>query len=238
MMTKVINTVHYPLISGERTEKLDLLTHLIINSVQPLVLCGPKGIGKTKLLETLKDRKKNSWYCCSILADTNTTLDSILEQITSSTELHRVALLIDNAGLLSPGLITTIIEYALKNPLLRVVFVLTPDELFIKIRTDKLIDDCYFIEIPPLSEKQCGDYLRYLATQTWAKIPINAINESLVETVYRQTQGIPAHILNQLPKFSRVAKNRDYSLWWLILAVSILVFIALGMQWLSTNGYL
>ena len=57
------------------------------------------------------------------------------------------------------------LTYAAKNPVLRVVFVLTHDDLDVKITSDSAIDDCHLIEIPSLSEKQCGDFLQYLATK-------------------------------------------------------------------------
>ena len=46
------------LITLERFQKLDLLIHLITNLKSSLVLCGPKGIGKTRLLTELKISKK------------------------------------------------------------------------------------------------------------------------------------------------------------------------------------
>jgi len=251
-MNDTLTSADCPLISRERTAKLELLLHLIANSVQPLVLCGPKGIGKTQLLEILKERKKNTWRCSTITADISTNLDTILAQIVHSTGTDKTAslreltnlsggqgksvVLIDEAGCLPPGEITRVLEYALANPTLRLVFALTPDELFIKNRTDPIIDDCYFVELPLLTRKQCGDYLQLLAAKPWVRLPINQITEHLVETIYLESQGIPGRIIKQLPHIS-IAKKHDYALWLLIAAVLALVAIALAVQWLSGSGY-
>jgi len=44
--------------------------------------------------------------------------------------------MIDEAGHLAPGLINTIIEYAAKNPVLRVIFTLSHDDLNVKSSSD------------------------------------------------------------------------------------------------------
>ncbi len=144
--------------------------------------------------------------------------------------------MIDEAGHLAPGLINTIIEYAAKNPVLRVIFVLTHDELDVKNRSDSAIDDCHLIEIPPLSEKQCGEFLQYLATKPRSQITFNEISDDMIETVYRETQGIPGRIIAELPDFEG-AKQSDNSLWILVAAVAGLVALALVIQWFSASEY-
>ena len=239
-------------ISKERSEKLELLIHLVANSSQATIVCGPKGIGKSTLVKALIERKKNAWQHCLLSATADMNFDAIIAQIAEitgeainnplkkhnqETSHNKFVLFIDDAGLLVPGVFTQLLEYALKNPSLRLVCNLTPDEIFIKNRTDAIIDECYFIEIPPLSEKQCGDYLLYLATKSTIKLPINAITEHLTATVYRNSQGIPARILEQLPQLV-TSKTIDHALLLLIAAVAILVAIALAAQWLSATGHL
>ncbi len=57
----------HSLISQERTRKLELLIHLISNSRQALVVCGPEGIGKSTLLKVLQERKVESWLYCPVV---------------------------------------------------------------------------------------------------------------------------------------------------------------------------
>lgn len=257
-MNEPINTVDYSLITQERTQKLELLMHLIANSTQPLVVCGPKGIGKTTLINILLERKVDTWRYCPVQGNACSSFEHLLEHIAdvlqadkasqpapSLTRLFqqlesrhkKLVLIIDDAGHLAPGLITAIIEYASANPALRAVFALTPDEIYIKTRSDRIIDDCYFVEMPLLSEKQCGDFLQQLSAKSWMRLPLNTISDSVIETVYRETQGIPARIIAQIPNLA-TARNGDRALWVLIAAVVVLVAIALGVQWLSSSGYL
>ena len=144
--------------------------------------------------------------------------------------------MIDEAGHLAPGLINTIIEYAAKNPVLRVIFVLTHDDLYVKNTSDLRIDDCHLIEIPPLSEKQCGEFLQYLATKPRSQVPFNEFSDGMIEAVYRETQGIPGRIIAEFPNLEGI-KQSDNSLWILIAAVAGLVALALVIQWFSGSEY-
>ncbi len=249
----------YSLITQERAQKLDLVMHLIANSNQSLVVCGPKGIGKTTLIKILLERKNDAWQYCALQGVLDLSFENILGQAAvavkkaDKTDAHaldparlleqlesqrnKLVLIIDDAGQLAPGLITALIDYAAANTALRLVFALTPDEVYIKIRSDRVLDDCYFVEIPPLSEKQCGEFLQQLSAKSWIRLPVNTISESIIESVYRETQGIPERIIAQRPSLA-IAKKSDRALWLLIAAVVALVAIALGVQWLSASGHL
>jgi DamX protein len=148
----------------------------------------------------------------------------------------KIVLMIDDAGYLAPGLINSIIDYAAEYPVLRIIFVLTHDELDLKNSSDSAIDDCHLIEIPPLSQKQCGEYLQHLATKTRSQIAFNEINDDMIEAVYQQTQGIPSRIIAELPAFNNNAR-RDNSLQLLVASVVGLVVLALGTQWFSASEY-
>lgn len=246
------NIVDHSLITRERAQKLELLIHLISNSSQALVVCGPVGIGKTTLLKVLQERKITAWLYCPIQGNADLDFEKIRETVSQSLKqdksvhsatrtleqregLHKkMVLMIDEAGLLVPGLISKIIQYAAARPALRVIFVLTHDDLYVKNRTDSVIEDCYLIEIPPLSEKQCGEFLQYLSTKYRAYASLNSINESMVETIYRETHGIPGKIIAEVPSIGNSGK-RENSLWLLIAAVAGLVAVALGIQWFSSS---
>ncbi len=244
----------YPLITRERTEKLELLTHLTANLAHAIVVCGPEGVGKTYLLKSFQDNAATSWLVCRVQGDLQLSLDKV-KGILAETLIDRKAekmpgthfkflpqafdrlarqdakavLIVDDAGQLAPGVIEKIMSYARGEPVLRVIFILTHSELYLKNGTDPSIEDCYQIEIPPLSEKQCGEFLEYLSTLPNPRIQFNAINEDRVAALYRETHGIPGNILKQLPKPVSY-KQTDRSVSILTFAVIGLIAVALGVQ--------
>jgi len=245
------------LITEERTRKLELLIHLLSNSRQALVVCGPEGIGKTTLLKVLQEHKVESWLYCLVQGNTDLSFEEIQERMVQAIRQDKsdkqvqqgisgifvqlenrhkkIVLMIDDAGYLAPGLINTIIEYAAANSFLRVIFVLTHDDLYVKYKSDNAVDDCYFIEIPPLSERQCGEFLQHLA-QAQGQVSFDAVNDAMIESIYLETQGIPGRIIAELPDVV-VAKQSENPLSILVGAVAGLVVIALGVQWYSASEY-
>ncbi|WP_404357359.1 SPOR domain-containing protein [Methylotuvimicrobium sp. KM1] len=211
------------LITAERAQKFELLIHLIINFNRPLIVNGPTGIGKSTLLAVLREQRPVEGHYCFMTGDHQLNFAEIQERLRSFLETEQPAckgfslddaialleqkklkliLMIDNAGKLIPGLIDALSEYALANPALRVIFSLTQDELYIKSRSDRSVEDCHFIELLPLSEKQCRDFLQNLSGKPDAPISFNAVSDIMVEYVYRETHGIPGKIVAQLPRLS------------------------------------
>ncbi|MDD5460821.1 MAG: ATP-binding protein [Methylococcales bacterium] len=251
------------LITQERTQKLELLIHLLSNSRQPLVVCGPEGIGKTKFLNVLQQYQIEPWLYCFVQGNADLNFEEVQErtaQVLKQGKTNRpvqklpgvftrlenrhkkkVVLIIDDAGYLAPGLLNTIIEYAAANAFLSVIFVLTNDDLYVKYKSDGAIDDCNFIEISPLSERQCGEFLQHLAVQPNHPVSLNVVNDEMIENIYRETEGIPGKIIAQLtgavaPEQAAEQKSEN-SLPILVGAVAGLVIIALGIQWYSASDY-
>lgn len=243
------------LITQERIQKLDLLMHLLANLTQALVVCGPEGIGKTTLLKVLQDRKVSSWSYCPLQGNSELSFEKILGLIASGinqekqksdrplsallahyeSQNKKIILMIDDAGVLVPGLITTLIQYAAANPVLRLILVLTHDDLYLKNGTDRIIEECHFVEIPPLSEKQCGVFLQNLAAKPFAKIAFNSINEGFIEKIYRETHGIPGRIIADLPDIASSKPVQNPTLM-LVFAVTALIAIAFFIQWFSASN--
>lgn len=243
------------LITRERTEKLELLVHLLANLTQMLILIGPKGSGKTLLLKILQERKTESWQYCSISGTTDLSFENIQKSLkellqqdqsykniqhltktfTRIESQRRIVLIMDDAGLLEPGLINRITHYAAAHPLLRVIFALTPDDLFIKNASDSAIDECLLVELPLLSEKQCGDFLQYLSTKPWACLTSATIDEQRKAAIYKQTHGVPGRIIAEITRLAAPRKAEN-SLLILSIAVAALVVIALGVQWFSASA--
>lgn len=242
-----INKPAQTLITKERTQKLDLLIHLLSNLTQALVVCGPEGIGKTTLLKILQERNTESWRYCLIQGNAAISFEAIQEQLLKSQpssaapgrpagQYKQVVLVIDNAGALVPGLIAAIIQYAAASPILKVVFALTHDELQVKRVSDRAIDDCHIIEIPSLSEKQCGDFLQHLSTKPYANVSFNAIGDNMVAHIYRETHGVPGRIIDKISGLSAGAKPGGKLKRGLVLAVAAAIAIAVGVQWLLSSA--
>lgn len=241
------------LISRERTHKLELITHLMLNSRQALVICGQRGIGKSTFLNALQDRKQDSIIYSLINADRALSFENIQEQLAKTIKQHckstqatialgyfsllesqhkTLILLIDEAGQLAPEQINTLINYAAKNPALKLVFALTHEELEEKNSSDKELDHCHIIEIPPLTEQQSNDYAQHLMADS-SDIADDITEEQLAH-LYFDTNGIPGLIKAKLLKLDETEQQQK-SLRILLAAVAGLVVIALATQWYSTS---
>jgi len=243
--TDQANKAAQSLITKERTQKLDLLIHLLSNLTQALVVCGPEGIGKTTLLKVLQARKAESRRYCLIQGSADLSFESVYDQLFKAQsdksgqyedQYKQVVLIIDNAGELVPGLITAIIQYAAGNSVLRVIFALTHDELQMKRGSDRAIDDCHIVEIPPLSERQCGDFLQHLSTLPYANLSFKAISDNMIAHIYRETHGVPGRIIAEISGLPVGTKQGGTLKWLLVLAVAVAIAIALGVQWLISSA--
>ncbi|MCX7107334.1 MAG: hypothetical protein NTV66_07120 [Methylococcales bacterium] len=241
--------------SQERTRKLELITHLLANSEQALVVCGLESLDKTNFLNDLKNKLISCIYS-QVEAKENLTFDQIQEQAVNSInpskkpeknarvlsigfsrfEHHhqKLVLVIDNAGHLAPGLINTLINYAIQSPFLRVIFILTHDELDLKNNTDSALLDCCLIETEShLKENSDSDLIDHIELASQSQ---HNINEAITENHYLESQLIPGHMLYKIPAKEGVRKN-DHSLKILIAAVVGLIVLALVTQWYSASKY-
>ncbi|MEI8208526.1 MAG: ATP-binding protein [Methylococcales bacterium] len=224
------------LITQEITKHLELVTHLLNNSRQALIITGPNGVGKSTFITILQERTTDSLRYCVIQGDKSLNLDKIQEHLLSITKQHRnkkTVLIIDDAGHLDAGLIDELVDYTLRNPALRILFVLTHDELDFKVNFDKGIDDYYLIEIPPFTIEQWGRYLYLVSSQARSLLALNDITDDLIDATFLETQGIPGKMMTELPAIK--SKEHAYSLKLLIAAVIGLIILALLTQWLSQN---
>lgn len=242
------------LITLERSQKLDLLIHLLTNLQQSLLVCGPTGIGKTTLLQTLHDTRKEVWQLCLLPGSSALSFESIINQLSqflnlSGSGIHfdlsslrafcakqKVVLLIDDAGELMPGLIGELVDFAESLPGLRLVLAMTHEQFHQQSATDKALDGCHLLELPPLTQKQCLEYLQNLSAQPGALLSFNAVTDALVEELYRQTQGVPGKILAELPKFEhyQAQQSRRLGLWFgLLIIVAAAGFVA--EKWLPSD---
>ncbi len=244
-------------ISDEREQKFDLLVHLVTNLNKPLIICGPNGIGKTTLLTQFQLLKSSIWPVLYLTASDQLSFEAIqqkiwrflLQEMKDTVEAQslnqmlqdmeelnqRLVLIIDDAGKLMSGLMTSLMQYTARYPSLRIVFALNNDELKIKSSLDQSLGTCHFIEIPPLSLLQCRDYVQNLVTGSsklgadfgGKVVSDSRINEVTMTQIYKNTQGIPGKIVQELPTLLS-ANAMKGSTWIYILVIASVVTIGVG----------
>jgi len=233
-----------PLITKERMQKFELLLHLIPNLKQHIVLSGATGIGKTLLLDMLYDIDSETWQCCFVQGNAELSFEMIETKLTQAMlrnqyesldsafhdfkEQHKkIVLIIDDAGLLVSGLMTTLIEYAASQSALKLIFSLSHEAQSTHHKTDKALEHCYLLEMPALNKRQCGYFLRHLAAKprTYTTLPID---DKLLEKIYHETHGVPGRIIATFSKLS--SKNQHTQTKWIpvfvgfgVLAVAIAI---------------
>lgn len=233
------------LLSLERIQRFELLMHLLANLQQPLVLCGAAGIGKTTYLGLLADKAFDNWQVVSIQAGKGLDYGGIIAHIAEQTALahaseHAVAealqqrahaegllvLLLDNAGKVDPGAITSLWQLARHHPALRPVLALRPEEIQRKTISDGLaLGDCHFIDIPALDEAGCEAFLQRLASRPPRLLALDEINSNRVRTLQQASQGVPGHIVALLKPAGSPARRsavRGYA------GLALAVLAALG----------
>jgi DamX protein len=242
------------LITVDRSQKLDLLIHLLTNLQQSLIVCGPDGIGKTTLLKTLESSHSDIWPICTLSASSALSFESAVNHLSRFLELstssvtfdlspiraycskQKVVLAIDDAGELMPGLIGELIDFADSLPGLRLIFALSNDELTAKTGSDAALDDCHLIELPPLNQRQCLEFLQNISAQPDTSLSFGAINDELVEDLYQRTGGIPGKLLAELPKIQHYQsrQQRNLLLWVALSAAWVPAIFAISQWWPST----
>ena len=236
------------LITVDRSQKLDLLIHLLTNLQQSLIVCGPEGIGKTTLLKTFENGHKDIWPICFVQGSSALSFESVVSQFSRFLNLsnssvnfdltalrafcskQKVVLIIDDAGDLMPGLLGELMDFADSLSGLRLVFALNNDALQARTASESAINDCHFIEVPPLNQRQCLEYLQNLSAQPNSPISFAAVTDALVESMYRKTLGVPGRILAEFPKLKQAKgpQTSKVGLWLGI--VGIVVATGLAVQ--------
>lgn len=241
-------------ISQQRMQKLDLLTHLISNLTQSFVIYGPNEVGKSKVLAELQQTKKNNWTIINIQAAGDLTIEIIEKQILDSLiplnsgykfqkltailpelqeQRERVVLLIDDAGLLAPDVISAVMNCAVNNEGITVVLSLTEEQLELKRYADELIDGCHFVAIPPITENQCTELLKKLSLKGMS---IFSSDDSyfLSEKLFLKTQGLPGKITTEISVLTCSNAIKSYK--WLLLVGFVVAVMVAGLKYLMNEG--
>lgn len=258
-----------PLIAPARQQKFELLLSLITTQQQSLIVCGPEGIGKTTLLNRLakSSNKRQLWNY--IECEDSLTLSEIVTHLSSVLSLrnerdrstktlkiaqklvaqlskisangHTVMLILDDVGQLQAGVITKLLTFARQCKGLQLILSITPNDLFIKRTTDYVIDECYVVEIPPLTEQEievfAQNYIQNNRDLKW----IGSISQSVATEIYHRSQGIPGlavqEIVGMSPQTSTLSGEfKPRHLLWLGLLGLIGLSIWGGLSYLGRFG--
>lgn len=229
----------FDFLSPERQQKYDLLVHLLANLGQPLFLSGPGGIGKSTFLRHLHEHPPPGWRICLSEASPELNLEQVQQALTRwlgirdasqqsllryletlSQQDETVVLALDEVRSMIPGVLDAVCRFAAQYPALRLVAALRPDDLYIKAVTDPwAVGEAHVIELPPLTESQCTDYLNRM----WTRLGRSGEpDQAAALEIYRRSHGIPARFCQEMLDLV----GRPPMRWHLALAKP--VYLALG----------
>lgn len=207
------------LITDERAGAFELLVYLIANLKSPLLVYGPPGIGKTRVLHMIKDRYSAGCTVCYIGATNIQKLAQIEKRLltaaSKATEIEsgtgleqclrnfagknrQLVALIDNAVSLPGGHLDTLYDFADKHAALRLVLAMTSEEVDRRKTTDPMLAKYHIVEIPPLNAEQCGEFLQRIYELRSQPETSEPISKALKGKIFRNTLGIPGRIISTL----------------------------------------
>jgi len=187
----------------ERQQRLDLITHLIPNSRQPILLRGPTESGKSYFLEQFRHQAPKGWPVCTLDADelAISPLDALelalnqLEGGDKSIQARLVAwshvdktliVIIEDVHNLDEGCLKALFQLSEQYSCLRLL-ASSSENL-----GESIESGCQLIDLEPFSQKQTSEY---------AKCRVNAkgldfINLAGIDEVvlFIETGGLPGRI--------------------------------------------
>lgn len=243
------------LLSEARSRKFDLLLHLAVNLAQPIVVSGPEGMGKTLFLKRLESGARPFAAPCYLAATGATSYEAIVEYLRQAAlrelgsngsaelgfselmahyarERRLLILMLDNADLLLPGLLSALWDLARQNPALHLVLALPSQAWARKFATDApALRDAQPLEIPSLTPAEFAAFLKRLA----AEQDDPAAGRALAELGRNTASGNPGAALRLLePSAPSVAAGNApkplRGLW--VGGAAVLALLVSGAAWL------
>jgi len=203
----------------ERTQRLDIILHLIENiEIIPLVR-GPEGIGKSTLALRVRQSAAESWSVCLLEADASLSPERLLANIyrcfgwvdqqadalealvdcfeTMRDEGQVPVLLIDDAHLLPASALIILLRLFERQrggePLVSIVL-FADEQIDLLLATPQLRimtpQAIQIIDLPPLNRDDATRFMRFLLQQEGVPVEIG-VDETRLTKLYRTTRGIP-----------------------------------------------
>lgn len=239
------------LLSIERTQKLDLLAHLVTNLPDTLILRGDSGSGKSSLLKAAMQKGLNSNDVLLLNAELSLSFESIqyelLQFLNKKYQLDsrsiadvlidyekqgkKLVLIIDDAGFLLTGLINALVNYAKEHSALKLVFALTSDEILIKSQTDGLNNGCHYIDLLSLNYAQTSVFVQQLVAVGDTQYIEKDINSAFLQEIYTETVGNLGAIQTFLKKRKKGYFNSPATLILLISLVAVVSTVISSFLW-------
>ena len=209
-----------------RKQRLDILLHLAQYTNELLVIIGEKGMGKTMFMQQFINQTRDHWKTCQIEGHPMMTEEQFLQRVYRGFDIAHasnnkismlsnlkkrldnllqqalpVILVIDDAHLFSPGILSLILDIAsIKNSTSKTsVRVILFSEPQIKITlAEPELDEKHRliirkIDLPPLNEAHTGYYLHHRLSQAGMEAE-QFLTKSTVAKIFKQSHGIPQKI--------------------------------------------
>lgn len=171
----------------ERTERFELLQHLIENTQQLIYVRGPDGIGKTTFAKQLEQALFKQYEVVSLIANDCTHMLSAIMDNMPAVEVQEAdysgisfLLLIDQAEQLTSLDLQSVL--ALQDKGCRVVFFGTGD-----FNAAVTLPSIQYIDIPPFDAEQM---VEFLVTRGHM-----GLDEKAISRLYQQTAGVPGELV-------------------------------------------
>jgi hypothetical protein len=196
-------------------DKLELLLHLIANLPRSILLLAPAGADKTGLLRQVQARAHAAWTVCYLVATPNHGYERILDEMllvlrrpgqalpegpveavlaerlaSLESQGRALVLLLDDAGVLMPGLLSALCQFARLHAPLKLVFSLSPEEMAGKAVGDALaLADAHVVRLP---EREAAD-VRPVAPVALAEAHAGK-NETQISGQSSGSRAAPPHV--------------------------------------------
>jgi len=239
------------LLSIERKQKLDLLSHLVMNLHGSLVLQGEPGSGKSSVLMAAVEQGIDNSDTLLLNADVSLSFESIQYELLQflnekyqsdnrsiadvllgyEKQGKNLVLMIDNAAFLLAGLSNALVNYAKEYTALKLVFALTFEEVVAKSQSDGLKNSCHFIELQKLNFSQSSLFVRQLVAAGKTAYIESDVNDVFLQKIYQESTGNLGAIKSFLNKNKKRYFNNVLVLMLLLAVVAILSTVVSLFLW-------
>ena len=227
----------------DRTQSLDMLQHLTQYSEELLLVTGPEGVGKSRLLERFLERSEEHWRVCRLdgsgsieaqylfqhiaecfgldisrLSEAE-LLQGLQAQLSDLQEQQLPVLIIDDAERLSDDALEIVMYLAAlegeHGKLVRVLL-FSDNHIESRLSTERFaaIQKPHRLELKALDESQTADYIDLrLESAGYRGEPL--FSDKDIRQIHRQSQGLPGRINDEAHALlaSRSVKTGGRAAW-------------------------